>query len=166
MPACWKGAIDGFVIMKRQTDLLEVVFALRPSGGLAGLLHGGEQQRDEERNHDHDHDHTFNNRYGLDPQYSQVNGWFNPNYREGKMSFSSDLAGRIIVLEYISDGLGYDADMKIPKLAEEALYACMVYAILANREKTDPNLLQRLLIEKINKLERSKSRLIFTNFSE
>jgi hypothetical protein len=42
----------------------------------------------------------------------------------------------------------------------------MVYAILANREKTNPNLLQRLLIEKIDKLERSKSRLIFTNFSE
>ena len=54
----------------------------------------------------------------------------------------------------------------IPKLAEEALYACMVYAILANRENTNPNTLQRLLIEKIDKLERSKSRLIFTNFSE
>ena len=69
-------------------------------------------------------------------------------------------------LTYLSNSLTTDENAAIPKLAEEALYACMVYAILANREKTDPNLLQRLLIEKIDKLERSKSRLIFTNFSE
>ncbi len=70
------------------------------------------------------------------------------------------------ILTYLSNSLTTDENAAIPKLAEEALYACMVYAILANREKTDPNLLQRLLIEKIDKLERSKSRLIFTNFSE
>jgi hypothetical protein len=70
------------------------------------------------------------------------------------------------ILTYLSNSLTTDESAAIPKLAEEALYACIVYAILANREKTDPNLLQRLLIEKIDKLERSKSRLIFTNFSE
>jgi hypothetical protein len=71
-----------------------------------------------------------------------------------------------IKLTYLSNALTTDENAAIPKLAEEALYSCMVYAILANREKTDPNLLQRLLIEKIDKLERSKSRLVFTNFSE
>ena len=70
-----------------------------------------------------------------------------------------------IVYTYLSNALTTDEGAAIPKLAEEALYSCMVYAILANREKTNPNLLQRLLIEKIDKLERSKSRLIFTNFS-
>ena len=67
---------------------------------------------------------------------------------------------------YLSNYLTTSEDAAIPKLAEEALYACMVYAILANRENTSPNLLQRLLIEKIDKLEKSKSRLVFTNFSE
>ena len=33
--------------------------------------------------------------YGLDPQYAQVNGWFTINNREGKMSFSSNLAGSL-----------------------------------------------------------------------
>ena len=69
-------------------------------------------------------------------------------------------------LTYLSNALTTDETAAIPKLAEEALYSCMVYAILANRENTNPNTLQRLLIEKIDKLERSKSRLIFTNFSE
>jgi hypothetical protein len=41
----------------------------------------------------------------------------------------------------------------------------MVYAILSNRGNTDLNTLQRLLIEKTDKLERAKSRLVFTNFS-
>jgi hypothetical protein len=68
-------------------------------------------------------------------------------------------------LKYLSNALTTDESAAIPKLAEEALYACMVYAILANRENTNPGVLQRLLIEKIDKLERSKSRLIFTNFS-
>ena len=69
--------------------------------------------------------------YGIDPQYSQANGWFTINDREGKMSFSSNLANKLIVLEYISDGLAYDMDTRIPKMAEEALYAHISHAIVA-----------------------------------
>jgi hypothetical protein len=79
---------------------------------------------------------------------------------------SPELDGFGIEYTYLSNYLTTSEDAAIPKLAEEALYACMVYAILANRENTNPNLLQRLLIEKIDKLEKSKSRLVFTNFSE
>jgi hypothetical protein len=68
-------------------------------------------------------------------------------------------------LTYLSNALTTDESAAIPKLAEEAMYACMVYAILANRGNTDLNTLQRLLIEKTDKLEKAKSRLVFTNFS-
>ena len=68
------------------------------------------------------------------------------------------------VLTYLSNALTTDESAAIPKLAEAALYSCMVYAILANRENTRPDLLQRLLIEKTDRLERAKSRLVFTNF--
>ena len=89
------------------------------------------------------------------------------NYTTKVMSFNAaDAEEPDFELKYLSNALTTDENAAIPKLAEEALYSCMVYAILANREKTNPNLLQRLLIEKIDKLERSKSRLIFTNFSE
>ena len=67
-------------------------------------------------------------------------------------------------LTYLSNALTTDESAAIPKLAEQALYSCMIYAILANREKTRPDVLQRLLIEKTDKLERAKSRLVFTNF--
>jgi hypothetical protein len=68
-------------------------------------------------------------------------------------------------LTYLSNALTTDESAAIPKLAEEAMYVCMVYAILSNRANTDLNTLQRLLIEKTDKLERAKSRLVFTNFS-
>jgi hypothetical protein len=67
-------------------------------------------------------------------------------------------------LTYLSNALTTDESAAIPKLAEQALYACMIYAILANRESTRPDVLQRLLIEKTDKLEKAKSRLVFTNF--
>lgn len=70
-----------------------------------------------------------------------------------------------LVYQYLSNALTVEELASIPKLAEEALYACMVYAILANRENTNPNTLQRLLMEKVDKLERSKSRLVFTSFT-
>jgi hypothetical protein len=98
----------------------------------------------------------------------EPSGKYSINYATKVMNFSTSNVGTGLNLKikYLSNALTTDENAAIPKLAEEALYACMVYAILANREKTDPNLLQRLLIEKIDKLERSKSRLIFTNFSE
>jgi hypothetical protein len=66
---------------------------------------------------------------------------------------------------YLSNALTTDEDAAIPKLAEEALYACMIYSIMANRDNPDPNMLQRLLISKIALLDLSKSRLVFTNFT-
>ena len=97
--------------------------------------------------------------YGLDPQYSQVNGWFNLNYREGKMSFSSNLANKLIVLEYISDGLAYDIDTKVPKLAEDALYAYILHSIISTRAGQQEYLVQRLKKDKSAKLRNAKIRL-------
>ena len=97
--------------------------------------------------------------YGLDPQYAQENGWFTINNREGKMSFSSNLAGALIVLEYISDGLASDMDTKVPKLAEEALYAHISHAIVASRINQPEYIVKRLKQERSAKLRNAKLRL-------
>jgi hypothetical protein len=73
-------------------------------------------------------------------------------------------SGGAVLVTYLSNALTTDESAAIPKLAEQALYSCMIYAILANRENTRPDVLQRLLIDKTDKLERAKSRLVFTNF--
>ena len=102
---------------------------------------------------------NWGRQYGLDPQTSQANGWFNINEREGKMSFSSNLNNKLIVLEYISDGLAYDLDTRIPKMAEEALYAYLNYAILSSRINQPEYIIQRLKKEKRAKLRNTKIRL-------
>ena len=109
-----------------------------------------------------------NNRsqYGLDPQYAQTNGYFNLNEREGKMSFSSGLVGELILLEYISDGLAYDTDTKIPKLAEDALYAHILHAIISTRANKPEYVVQRLKKEKSAKLRNAKIRLSNIKTSE
>ena len=101
----------------------------------------------------------YGQRYGMDPQYAQTNGWFTINHREGKMSFSSDLAGALIVLEYISDGLAYDLDTKVPKMAEEAMYAHISHAIIASRINQPEYVVRRLKQEKSAKLRNAKIRL-------
>jgi len=97
--------------------------------------------------------------YGIDPQYSQANGWFTINDREGKMSFSSNLANKLIVLEYVSDGLAYDMDTRIPKMAEEALYAHISHAIVASRINQPEYIVRRLKQDRSAKLRNAKIRL-------
>jgi len=102
---------------------------------------------------------AYGRRYGLDPQYSQGNGWFQINERTGKFSFSSDLANKLIVFEYISDGLAYDMDSKVPKMAEDALYAHINHSILSSRANTQEYIVQRYKRERSAKLRNAKIRL-------
>jgi hypothetical protein len=97
--------------------------------------------------------------YGLDPQYSNYNGTFTINEREGKINFSSDLVGLIVIFEYISDGLAYDLDSRMPKLAEEATYAYILHAIISTRANQPEYLVRRLRDEKSAKLRNAKIRL-------
>ena len=101
----------------------------------------------------------YGQQYGILPQYAQRNGWFNPNYREGKMSFSSNLVDKLIVLEYISDGLAHDKDTKVPKLAEDALYASILYNIVSTRSGQQEYIVQRFKRDKSAKLRNAKIRL-------
>lgn len=61
-----------------------------------------------------------------------ANGTFHIDTRSGKIHFSSDNASRVLLLEYISDGLEYsnESDIKVTKLAEEALYNFVNYNLM------------------------------------
>ena len=102
---------------------------------------------------------VYGQRYGLNPQISQKNGWFNINERKGSFSFSSNLRDRLIILDYISDGLAYDEDTKVPKMAEEAMYMQIMYSILSTRANIPEYIVQRYKREKSAKLRNAKIRL-------
>lgn len=97
--------------------------------------------------------------YGLDPQYANANGYFTINDREGKISFSANLVEKIIVFQYISDGLSTDIETRVPKLAEEAMYAYISHAVIASRINQPEYIVQRLKREASTKLRNTKLRL-------
>jgi hypothetical protein len=109
---------------------------------------------------------VWGQRYGNDPQISQRNGWFNMNERDGVIAFSSNLKDRLIILDYISDGLAYDLDSRIPKMAEDALYAHILYSILAGRINQPEYVIQRLKRDRAAKLRNAKIRLSNIKLSE
>ena len=98
-------------------------------------------------------------RYGLEPQTSQKNGWFKIDERKGTFNFTSNLANKLILLQYISDGNAYDLDIRIPKLAEEALYAHIIYAILSTSVNIQEYIVRRFQKERSAKLRNAKIRL-------
>lgn len=111
------------------------------------------------QNYDWGYGAFYGRQYGIDPQYANINGSFTINDRENKINFSSDLVGLVVTLEYISDGLAYDLDSRIPKMAEEAAYAYILHAIISTRANQPEYLVRRLRDEKSAKLRNAKIRL-------
>jgi len=111
-------------------------------------------------------DENFGRRYGLEPEHQQINGYFTIDERTGSFAFSSDLAGKIITIEYVSDGLGTDAEMKVHKFAEEALYKHIAFNILATRRNIPEYVVQRYRKERRAALRNAKLRLSKINLEE
>ena len=105
------------------------------------------------------YDGALGQRYGLNPETSQRNGWFIIDDRKGLFAFSNNLKDKLIILEYVSDGNAYGEDLKIPKLAEEALYAHILYSILSTNVGVQEYIVQRFKKERSAKLRNAKIRL-------
>ena len=82
-------------------------------------------------------------RYGLDPVMQQSNGTFVIDNIKGVIHFSSNLINKIVKLSYISDGLAKDEDTQIHKLAEDALYKYIEYAIIRTKSTSQEYLVRR-----------------------
>ena len=108
---------------------------------------------------DLDWDDALGSRYGLDPQYAQTNGSFYIDDCTGYIHFSSNLAGKTIILKYISDHLGTDAEMKVHKMAEEAMYKHIAHAILNTRANVDRNIVATYKKERFAAVRNAKLRL-------
>ena len=77
----------------------------------------------------------------------------------GKVHFSSDLSGLTIVLDYISDNLGTEREMKVHKFAEEAMYKWIAHSILSTRVGVPEYIIMRYKKEKRAAVRKAKLRL-------
>ena len=98
-------------------------------------------------------------RYGLDPQHAHDNGSFYIDYNKGFIHFGSTLAGKTVVLDYISDGLGTDEEMVVHKFAEEAVYKWIAYGIISSRSNIPEYIVQRFKKERFAEARKAKIRL-------
>jgi hypothetical protein len=103
--------------------------------------------------------HKFGRRYGIDPSATQNNGWFYADVNRGMFYFSDGLSGKTITLKYISDSLGTEAEMKVHKFAEDAVYKYMAHAILATNINSQEYLVNRFKREKFAAIRQAKLRL-------
>ena len=101
----------------------------------------------------------FGQLYGLDPQYSQANGSFYIDHLTGKIHFGSSMNSKTVILHYISDSLGTDGEMIVPKFAEEAMYKCIAYAILSTSSNIQEYIVRRFKKEKLATIRIAKLRL-------
>tara|TARA_R100001443_G_scaffold45710_1_gene58682 strand:+ start:1140 stop:2036 length:897 start_codon:yes stop_codon:yes gene_type:complete len=102
---------------------------------------------------------TEGRRYGLDPQYSQINGSFFIDQLRGLIKFGAALAGETITLHYVSDGLGTDAEMVVHKFCEEAIYKHIAYGVLSTRSNIPEYIVQRYKKERFAETRKAKIRL-------
>lgn len=98
-------------------------------------------------------------RYGLEPEHSQVNGSYFIDHLRGNIHFGSALAGKTIILKYISDGHGTDDEMMVPKMAEEAMYKWIAYGCAQARSDVDQGTIARFKQERKAETRKAKLRL-------
>ena len=105
-------------------------------------------------------------RKGINPETSQKNGVFIIDELNGKISFSSELAGKVVTVKYISDGLGTDDEMKIHKFAEDAIYKYITYGVASARVNFPEYIINRFRKEKRAAIRNAKLRLSSLKMSE
>ena len=101
----------------------------------------------------------YGRRYGSTPEHLQVNGVFVHDEVNGQFGFSSNLAEKILTIHYVSDGLGTDAEMQIHKMAEEALYKHIAYAVLSSKQNVPEYIINRFRRERRAAMRNAKLRL-------
>ena len=108
---------------------------------------------------DDDFESVQGRRFGLEPEHAQFNGIFYIDEHKGYINLSSSMSGKILVLKYISDGLGSDDEMIVHKFAEEAMYKSIAYAIASTHTSVSPNYIPLLKRERFVAIRNAKIRL-------
>jgi len=100
-------------------------------------------------------------RYGLNTETANINPTFRIDKRTGVINFSSEMSGKEVVIEYISDGLemGDDSEVVVNKLAEEFIYAYIKYMILSTKLGVQEYIVRRAQKEKTAMYRNAKLRM-------
>jgi hypothetical protein len=122
--------------------------------------HTPSENKKDDHNYDNEmYDLNTGQRYGTDPMHAQVNGSFFIDNNKGNIHFSSNLSGKTVILKYLSDSMGTLDEMVVHKYAEEAMYKCIAYAVLASLMQIPEYVVRRFKKERFAAVRTAKLRL-------
>ena len=100
-------------------------------------------------------------RFGMDTGSTNHNGSYVLDKNQGFILFSSDLSGKNIVIEYVSDGMYglADNEIKVHKLAENFMYDYLVSTILKQKFGVQEYIVRRAQKQASASLRNTKIRL-------
>jgi hypothetical protein len=152
---------DGNALSPQFSELDKVrIFSIQPSiylnsqspfNGLSGYNDGGDWYF--ERN--------IGARFGLNTETANNNPTFKINPKGGVINFSSGLQDKLIVLEYVSDGMenGNDSTVTVNKMFEDYVYAAIEYAVLGSKYGVQEYIVNRAKKRKTALLRNAKIRI-------
>ena len=100
-------------------------------------------------------------RFGLNTETANSNPTFKINSKKGVINFSSGMQHKLVVLEYISDGMeaGDDSKITVNKMFEEFMYAYIEYSILSSKLGVQEYVITRARKRKRSLLANAKIRI-------
>jgi len=106
-------------------------------------------------------DFSVGSRYGLNTETANKNPTYTIDKNRGVISFNSDMSGRSVILEYISDGMenGDDSSVSVNKMFEEYLYAYINYSILDSKLGVQEYIVNRARKKKTALLRNARIRM-------
>jgi len=106
-------------------------------------------------------DYSIGARYGLNTETANINPTFRIDKKSGVINFSSDMAGQLCVLEYVSDGMenGDESNISVNKMFEEFIYAYIRYSILNSKLGVQEYVVNRAKKDKSSLLRNAKIRI-------
>ena len=107
-------------------------------------------------------DYSYGGRFGMEPESANINGTYNVNKNLGVIRFDSSVSGKLIVIEYISDGMidTSESQMKVHKFAEDFLYSYILYHIIKVKFGIQEYIVTRVRRDYFSSLKNTKIRLM------
>jgi hypothetical protein len=104
----------------------------------------------------------FGGRFGMATEKTNVNGKYNIDKNLGYIRFSSEVKGKAVVIEYITDGLEYLAEdeLKVNKLAEDFLYKYIAHQVIQYKFGVQEYIVRRMKNEAFAAMKNMKIRMM------
>jgi len=104
----------------------------------------------------------FGGRFGMYTDRTNVNGKYNLDKNAGYIRFSSDVKGKAVVIEYITDGLAYlgEDELNVNKLAEDFLYKYIAHQVIQYKFGVQEYIVRRLKNEAFAAMKNMKIRMM------